>query len=130
MSVLSILKPILHIKSTIQDFKKLLIKPMNMEKPAAKFIATKLFWLGVIGTYILAGVLLNRLETNAGYEELRSSSLIPTLFYFFILFLSYRSFETQAVRTTILQFATQMLLLLPLMAMYMAVILFTTKFPS
>ena len=130
MSVLSILKPILHIKSTIQDFKKLLIKPMNMEKPAAKFIATKLFWLGVIGTYILAGVLLNRLETNAGYEELRSSSLIPTLFYFFFLFLSYRSFETQAVRTTILQFATQMLLLLPLMAMYMAVILFTTKFPS
>jgi len=130
MSVLSILKPILHIKSTIQDFKKLLMKPMNMEKPAAKFIATKLFWLGVIGTYILAGVLLNRLETNAGYEELRSSSLIPTLFYFFILFLSYRSFETQAVRTTILQFATQMLLLLPLMAMYMAVILFTTKFPS
>ena len=130
MSVLSILKPILHIKSTIQDFKKLLMKPMNMEKPAAKFIATKLFWLGVIGTYILAGVLLNRLETNAGYEELRSSSLIPTLFYFFILFLSYRSFETQAVRTTILQFATQMLLLLPLMAMCMAVILFTTKFPS
>jgi len=130
MSVLSILKPILLIKSTIRDFKKLLMKPMNMEKPAAKFIATKLFWLGVIGTYILAGVLLNRLETNAGYEELRSSSLIPTLFYFFILFLSYRSFETQAVRTTILQFATQMLLLLPLMAMYMAVILFTTKFPS
>jgi len=130
MSVLSILKPILLIKSTIRDFKKLLMKPMNMEKPAAKFIATKLFWLGVIGTYILAGVLLNRLETNAGYEELRSSSLIPTLFYFFFLFLSYRSFETQAVRTTILQFATQMLLLLPLMAMYMAVILFTTKFPS
>ena len=130
MSVLSILKPILHIKSTIQDFKKLLMKPMNMEKPAAKFIATKLFWLGVIGTYILAGVLLNRLETNAGYEELRSSSLIPTLFYFFFLFLSYRSFETQAVKTTILQFATQMLLLLPLMAMFMAVVLFTTKFPS
>ena len=130
MSVLSILKPILLIKPTIRDFKKLLMKPMNMEKPAAKFIATKLFWLGVIGTYILAGILLNRLETNAGYEELRSSSLIPTLFYFFILFLSYRSFETQAVRTTILQFATQMLLLLPLMAMYMAVILFTTKFPS
>ena len=101
-----------------------------MEKPAIKFIATKLFWLGVIGTYILAGVLLNRLETNAGYEELRFASLIPTLFYFFILFLSYRSFETQAVRTTILQFVTQMLLLLPLMAMYMAVILFTTKFSS
>ena len=101
-----------------------------MEKPAIKFIATKLFWLGVIGTYILAGVLLNRLETNAGYEELRFTSLIPTLFYFFILFLSYRSFETQAVRTTILQFVTQMLLLLPLMAMYMAVILFTTKFSS
>jgi len=101
-----------------------------MEKPVTKFIATKLFWLGVIGTYILAGVLLNRLETNAGYEELRFTSLIPTLFYFFILFLSYRSFETQAVRTTILQFVTQMLLLLPLMAMYMAVILFTTKFSS
>ena len=101
-----------------------------MEKPVIKFIATKLFWLGVIGTYILAGVLLNRLETNAGYEELRFASLIPTLFYFFILFLSYRSFETQAVRTTILQFVTQMLLLLPLMAMYMAVILFTTKFSS
>ena len=101
-----------------------------MEKPVTKFIATKLFWLGVIGTYILAGVLLNRLETNAGYEELRFASLIPTLFYFFILFLSYRSFETQAVRTTILQFVTQMLLLLPLMAMYMAVILFTTKFSS
>ena len=101
-----------------------------MEKPVTKFIATKLFWLGVIGTYILAGVLLNRLETNAGYEELRFASLIPTLFYFFILFLSYRSFETQAVRTTILQFVTQMLLLLPLMAMYMAVILFTTKFTS
>ena len=101
-----------------------------MEKPATKFIATKLFWLGVIGTYILAGVLLNRLETNAGYEELRFASLIPTLFYFFILLLSYRSFETQAVRTTILQFVTQMLLLLPLMAMYMAVILFTTKFSS
>jgi len=101
-----------------------------MEKPATKFIATKFFWLGVIGTYILAGVLLNRLETNAGYEELRFASLIPTLFYFFILFLSYRSFETQAVRTTILQFVTQMLLLLPLMAMYMAVILFTTKFSS
>ena len=101
-----------------------------MEKPATKFIATKLFWLGVIGTYVLAGVLLNRLETNAGYEELRFTSLIPTLFYFFILLLSYRSFETQAVRTTILQFVTQMLLLLPLMAMYMAVILFTTKFSS
>ena len=101
-----------------------------MEKPVTKFIATKLFWLGVIGTYILAGVLLNRLETNAGYEELRFTSLIPTLFYFFILLLSYRSFETQAVRTTILQFVTQMLLLLPLMAMYMAVILFTTKFSS
>ena len=101
-----------------------------MEKPATKFIATKLFWLGVIGTYILAGVLLNRLETNAGYEELKFSSLIPTVFYFFILLLSYRSFETQAVKTTIMQFATQMLLLLPLMAMYMAVILFTTKFPN
>ena len=106
------------------------MKTKNIEKPATKFIATKLFWLGVIGTYILAGVLLNRLETNAGYEELRLASLIPTLFYFFILFLSYRSFETQAVRTTILQFVTQMLLLLPLMAMYMAVILFTTKFSS
>jgi predicted ferric reductase len=104
------------------------MKVENIEKPTTKFIATKLFWLGVIGTYILAGVLLNRLETNAGYEELRFTSLIPTLFYFFILFLSYRSFETQAVRTTILQFVTQMLLLLPLMAMYMAVILFTTKF--
>jgi len=101
-----------------------------MEKPATKFIATKLFWFGVIGTYILAGVLLNRLETNAGYEELKFTSLIPTLFYFFILFLSYRSFETKAVRTTILQFVTQMLLLLPLMSMYMAVILFTTKFLS
>jgi len=101
-----------------------------MEKSATKFIATKLFWLGIIGTYILAGVLLNRLETNAGYDELRLTSLIPTLFYFFILFLSYRSFEIQAVRTTILQFVTQMLLLLPLMAMYMAVILFTTKFSS
>ena len=106
------------------------MKTKNIEKPATKFIATKLFWLGVIGTYILAGVLLNRLETNAGYEELRLTSLIPTLFYFIILFLSYRSFETQALRTTILQFVTQMLLLLPLMAMYMAVILFTTKFPS
>ncbi|WP_416686113.1 hypothetical protein ABXT44_04650 [Candidatus Pseudothioglobus sp. Uisw_041] len=106
------------------------MKVENIEKPTTKFIATKLFWLGVIGTYILAGVLLNRLETNAGYEELRFTSLIPTLFYFFILFLSYRSFETQAVRTTILQFVTQMLLLLPLMAMYMAVILFTTKFSS
>jgi predicted ferric reductase len=106
------------------------MKVENIEKPTTKFIATKLFWFGVIGTYILAGVLLNRLETNAGYEELRFTSLIPTLFYFFILFLSYRSFETQAVRTTILQFVTQMLLLLPLMAMYMAVILFTTKFSS
>ncbi|WP_416677033.1 hypothetical protein [Candidatus Pseudothioglobus sp. Uisw_016] len=106
------------------------MKVENIEKPTTKFIATKLFWLGVIGTYILAGGLLNRLETNAGYEELRFTSLIPTLFYFFILFLSYRSFETQAVRTTILQFVTQMLLLLPLMAMYMAVILFTTKFSS
>jgi predicted ferric reductase len=106
------------------------MKVENIEKPTTKFIATKLFWLGVIGTYILAGVLLNRLETNAGYEELRFTSLIPTLFYFFILFLSYRSFKTQAVRTTILQFVTQMLLLLPLMAMYMAVILFTTKFSS
>jgi predicted ferric reductase len=106
------------------------MKVENIEKPTTKFIATKLFWLGVIGTYILAGVLLNRLETNAGYEELRFTSLIPTLFYFFILFLSYRSFETQAVKTTILQFVTQMLLLLPLMAMYMAVILFTTKFSS
>jgi len=106
------------------------MKTKNIEKPATKFIAKKLFWLGVIGTYILAGVLLNRLETNAGYEELRLTSLIPTLFYFFILFLSYRSFEAQAVRTTILQFVTQMLLLLPLMAMYMAVILFTTKFSS
>jgi len=106
------------------------MKVENIEKPTTKFIATKLFWLGVIGTYVLAGVLLNRLETNAGYEELRFTSLIPTLFYFFILFLSYRSFETQAVRTTILQFVTQMLLLLPLMAMYMAVILFTTKFSS
>ena len=106
------------------------MKVENIDKPTSKFIATKLFWLGVIGTYILAGVLLNRLETNAGYEELRFTSLLPTLFYFFILFLSYRSFETQAVRTTILQFVTQMLLLLPLMAMYMAVILFTTKFPS
>ena len=106
------------------------MKVENIDKPTSKFIATKLFWLGVIGTYILAGLLLNRLETNAGYEELRLTSLLPTLFYFFILFLSYRSFETQAVRTTILQFVTQMLLLLPLMAMYMAVILFTTKFPS
>ena len=106
------------------------MKVENIEKPTTKFIATKLFWFGVIGTYILAGLLLNRLETNAGYEELRLSSLTPTLFYFFILFLSYRSFETQAVRTTILQFVTQMLLLLPLMAMYMAVILFTTKFSS
>jgi predicted ferric reductase len=106
------------------------MKVENIEKPTTKFIATKLFWLGVIGTYVLAGVLLNRLETNAGYEELRLTSLIPSLFYFFILFLSYRSFETQAVRTTILQFVTQMLLLLPLMAMYMAVILFTTKFSS
>jgi len=106
------------------------MKVENIDKPTSKFIATKLFWLGVIGTYILAGLLLNRLETNAGYEELRFTSLLPTLFYFFILFLSYRSFETQAVRTTILQFVTQMLLLLPLMAMYMAVILFTTKFPS
>ena len=106
------------------------MKVENIEKPTTKFIATKLFWLGVIGTYILAGLLLNRLETNAGYEELRFTSLIPTLFYFFILFLSYRSFETQAVRTTILQFATQMLLLLPLMSMYMAVVLFATKFPS
>ena len=106
------------------------MKVENIEKPTTKFIATKLFWLGVIGTYILAGVLLNRLETNAGYEELRFTSLIPTLFYFFILFLSYRSFKTQSVRTTILQFVTQMLLLLPLMAMYMAVILFTTKFSS
>ena len=109
---------------------QLLMKEKNIEKPATKFIATKLFWLGVIGTYTLAGVLLNRLEANAGYEELRLSSLIPTLFYFFILFLSYKSFETQAVKTTILQFATQMLLLLPLMAMFMAVVLFTTKFPS
>ena len=106
------------------------MKVENIDKPTSKFIVTKLFWLGVIGTYILAGLLLNRLETNAGYEELRFTSLLPTLFYFFILFLSYRSFETQAVRTTILQFVTQMLLLLPLMAMYMAVILFTTKFPS
>ena len=106
------------------------MKEKNIEKPATKFIATKLFWLGVIGTYTLAGVLLNRLEANTGYEELRLSSLIPTLFYFFILFLSYKSFETQAVKTTILQFATQMLLLLPLMAMFMAVVLFTTKFPS
>ena len=109
---------------------QLLMKEKNIEKPATKFIATKLFWLGVIGTYTLAGVLLNRLEANAGYEELRLSSLIPTLFYFFILFLSYKSFETQAVKTTILQFATQMLLLLPLMSMYMAVVLFATKFPS
>ena len=106
------------------------MKVENIDKPTSKFIVTKLFWLGVIGTYILAGLLLNRLETNAGYEELRFTSLLPTLFYFFILFLSYRSFETQAVRTTILQFVTQMLLLLPLMAMYMAVILFTTKFSS
>ena len=106
------------------------MKVENIDKPTSKFIATKLFWLGVIGTYILAGLLLNRLETNAGYEELWLTSLLPTLFYFFILFLSYRSFETQAVRTTILQFVTQMLLLLPLMAMYMAVILFTTKFPN
>jgi predicted ferric reductase len=109
---------------------QLLMKEKNIEKPATKFIATKLFWLGVIGTYTLAGVLLNRLEANAGYEELRLSSLIPTLFYFFILFLSYKSFETQAVKTTILQFATQMLLLLPLMAMFMAIVLFTTKFSS
>ena len=106
------------------------MKVENIEKPTTKFIATKLFWVGVVGTYILAGILLNRLETNAGYEELRSSSLIPSIFYFFILFLSYRSFETQAVRTTILQFVTQMLLLLPLMSMYMAVVLFTTKFSS
>ena len=103
----------------------------NKKNLAIKFIATKLFWLGVVGTYIIAGLLLNRLEANAEYEELRLSCLIPALFYFFILFLSYRTFETQAVRTTILQFVTQMLLLLPLMAMYMAVILFTTKnFPS
>ena len=114
----------------LSEFRRLFMKVENIDKPTSKFIATKLFWLGVIGTYILAGLLLNRLETNAGYEELRFSSLLPTLFYFFILFLSYRSFETQAVRTTILQFVTQMLLLLPLMAMYMAVILFTTKFSS
>ena len=114
----------------LSGFRRIFMKVENIDKPPSKFIATKLFWLGVIGTYILAGLLLNRLETNAGYEELRFTSLLPTLFYFFILFLSYRSFETQAVRTTILQFVTQMLLLLPLMAMYMAVILFTTKFPS
>ena len=106
------------------------MKVENIKKPTTKFIATKLFWVGVVGTYILAGILLNRLETNASYEELRSSSLIPSIFYFFILFLSYRSFETHAVRTTILQFATQMLLLLPLMSMFMAVVLFTTKFSS
>jgi hypothetical protein len=40
----------------------------NIEKPTTKFIATKLFWVGVVGTYILAGILLNRLETNASYE--------------------------------------------------------------
>ena len=114
----------------LSGFRRLFMKVENIDKPTSKFIATKLFWLGVIGTYILAGLLLNRLETNAGYEELRFTSLLPILFYFFILFLSYRSFETQAFRTTILQFVTQMLLLLPLMAMYMAVILFTTKFPS
>ena len=119
--------PRTHHKTCLNQ---LLMKEKNIEKPATKFIATKLFWLGVIGTYTLAGVLLNRLEANAGYEELRLSSLIPTLFYFFILFLSYKSFETQAVKTTILQFATQMLLLLPLMAMFMAVVLFTTKFSS
>ena len=53
------------------------MKVENIEKPTTKFIATKLFWVGVVGTYILAGLLLNRLETNASYEELRSSSLIP-----------------------------------------------------
>jgi predicted ferric reductase len=114
----------------LSGFRRLFIKVENIEKPTTKFIATKLFWVGVVGTYILAGILLNRLETNASYEELRSSSLIPSIFYFFTLFLSYRSFKTQAVRTTILQFATQMLLLLPLMSMFMAVVLFTTKFSS
>ena len=114
----------------LSGLRRLFMKIENIEKPTIKFIATKLFWVGIVGTYILAGILLNRLETNAGYEELRSSALIPSIFYFFILFLSYRSFETQAVRTTILQFATQMLLLLPLMSMYLAVVLFTTKFSS
>ena len=114
----------------LSGLRRLFMKIENIEKPTTKFIATKLFWVGVVGTYILAGILLNRLETNASYEELRSSSLIPSIFYFFTLFLSYRSFKTQAVRTTILQFATQMLLLLPLMSMFMAVVLFTTKFSS
>jgi len=106
------------------------MKTKNIENPATKFIATKLFWLGIIGTYILAGILLRRLGANTDYEELKSSALVPAIFYFFILFLSYRTFKTQVVRTTILQFATQMLLLMPLMAMYMAAILFATKFPS
>ena len=120
----------LSLLNQLSGFRRLFMKVENIEKPKTKLIATKLFWVGVVGTYILAGILLNRLETNASYEELRSSSLIPSIFYFFILFLSYRSFETQAVKTTILQFVTQMLLLLPLMSMYLAVVLFTTKFSS
>jgi hypothetical protein len=34
------------------------MKVENIEKPTTKFIATKLFWVGVIGTYILAVMLV------------------------------------------------------------------------
>ena len=55
------------------------MKVENIEKPTTKFIATKLFWVGVVGTYILAGILLNRLETNASYEEPTLEEIIKQL---------------------------------------------------
>jgi len=103
------------------------MKTSNKKTTTKNFVATKLFWIGLLGTYIIAGILLNRLKTNTSYEELVLSYIIPFIFYFFILFLSYKSFKPQAIRTIVLQFATQMLLLLPLLSMYMAVLLFTAK---
>jgi hypothetical protein len=61
----------------------------NIEESRNGFIASKLFWICIIGTYLLGGLLLNRLGNNTGYEELKSTSLIPAIYYFFILFLSF-----------------------------------------
>tara|TARA_B100000795_G_scaffold257532_1_gene230848 strand:- start:885 stop:1202 length:318 start_codon:yes stop_codon:yes gene_type:complete len=100
---------------------------IKKDKLSKDFLTKKLFWLGIIGTYIIAGVMLNKLENNADYDDLILISIIPSSYYFFMLFLSYKSFKDEAIRTTILQFTIQILLLLPLMSMYMAVLLFSTK---
>ena len=45
---------------------------VNKEKPAHLF-KRKLFWLGVVGTYILAGIMFSTLHSHARYEELMAA---------------------------------------------------------